>query len=192
MGRPAVFLDRDGTINVDKGHATDVDAIELLPGATRAIQMLNEADMLVVVVTNQSIVARGLATEEDVRAMNDRLRHYLAEEMAYIDAFYYCPHHPAFGEPCDCRKPAPGMLLQAAEEHDLDLSRSFMVGDWWADIGAGIAAGTRTVLITGTGEDLQKNLEELASRGWEPDARVNDIREAVDWILLNLMIEESA
>ena len=192
MGRPAVFLDRDGTINVDKGHATDVDEIELIPGATRAIQKLNEADLFVVVVTNQSVVARGLATEEQVRAMNDRLRHYLAEEMAHIDAFYYCPHHPAFGEPCECRKPSPGMLLKAAKEHDLDLSRSFMVGDFWADIGAGVGAGVRTVLITGTGEDLQRNLEELASRGWEPDAKAKDIREAVDWILVDLMIDESA
>ncbi len=191
MGRTAVFLDRDGTIVVDTGHMTSPDQIELLPGAAMAIQRLNEAGVFVVIVTNQSIIARGMAGHDDVVAMNNRLRDLLARETAYIDAFYYCPHHPAFTEPCKCRKPEPGMLVQAARDYDLDLESSFMVGDWWADVGAGLAAGTRTVLVTKTGEDQHKVEEELASRGWEPDARVRDLSEAVDWVLMNLVIDGS-
>jgi D-glycero-D-manno-heptose 1,7-bisphosphate phosphatase len=186
MGRPAVFLDRDGTINVDKGYQGTPEIMELLPGAAGAVRRLNEAGLFTVVVTNQSIVARGLVTEGLVRSLNDRVVELVAEGGGRIDSVYYCPHHPDFTGPCECRKPAPGMLLQAAREHDLDLSRSYLVGDWWSDIGAGRAAGVRTVLLTESGEDTTRSEAQLLERGWEPDARVPTVVEAVDWILRDI------
>jgi D-glycero-D-manno-heptose 1,7-bisphosphate phosphatase len=183
MTRPAVFLDRDGTIIVDRMHLTDPHAVELLPGAAEAVRRLNEAGIFTVVVTNQAVVARGMASKAMVEAANARMQDVLRAEGAHIDAIYYCPDHPDFSIICECRKPAPGMLLRAAEEHDLDLERSFMVGDWWADIGAGVAAGTRTVLISGTIEKEAKADDKLAEHGLVPDKRVASLNEAVTWIL---------
>ena len=183
MARPAVFLDRDGTIIVDKMHLTDPRAVELLPGAAEGVRRLNEAGIFTVVVTNQAVIARGMASKAMVEAANARMQDLLEAEDAHIDAIYYCPDHPDFSVSCGCRKPAPGMLLQAAEEHDLDLERSFMVGDWWADIGAGAAAGTGTVLISGAVEGGSKVDDKLAEHGLVPDKRVTSVNEAVTWVL---------
>ncbi len=186
MARPAVFMDRDGTIIVDKMHLTDPRGVELLPGAAEGVRRLNEAGIFTVVVTNQAVVARGMASKAMVEAANARMQDLLRAEGAHIDAIYYCPDHPDFSIICECRKPAPGMLLQAAEEHDLDLERSFMVGDWWADIGAGLAAGTRTVLISGAVEGGSKVDEKLAEHGLVPEKAVASISEAVTWILVSI------
>jgi D-glycero-D-manno-heptose 1,7-bisphosphate phosphatase len=183
LGRPAAFLDRDGTVIIDKVHLTDASNVELLPGAAEAVRRLNEAGFFVVIVSNQSVIARGMATREQVDGAMERLQELLGEQGAHIDAFYYCPHHEDFTGPCDCRKPKPGMLFDATIEHDLDLERSYMVGDWWSDVGAGQAAGLPSVLITGSTYDGIPGEEFLKKHGVTPDVSVDDLFEAVDWIL---------
>jgi len=153
----AVFVDRDGTINVEKDYLYRVDDFEFIPGAPQALRLLNEAGFLVVVVTNQSGVARGYYTEEDVDILHRHIAAELAKTGAQVDAWYYCPHHPSgrgsYSLPCSCRKPLPGMLLEAAVDHNIDLAESVMIGDKLADVEAGIAAGCRTILVrTGYGD----------------------------------------
>lgn len=153
----AVFLDRDGTINAEKDYLHRIEDFTFIPGAPQAIRALREAGFLVIVVTNQSGVARGYYNEADV----ERLHRFIQDELAAfgttIDAFYFCPHHPEHGEEhyritCACRKGAPGMLLQAAREHGIDLARSYMVGDKPEDIEAGRQAGCRCIMVlTGHG-----------------------------------------
>nr|WP_320115485.1 D-glycero-beta-D-manno-heptose 1,7-bisphosphate 7-phosphatase [uncultured Desulfuromonas sp.] len=155
---PAVFLDRDGTINVERDYLYRPEDFCFIDGAETAIRQLNDAGFVVVVVTNQSGVARGYYREEDVEILHDYLSHQLAKVGAHIDGYYYCPHHPQSGQApyvqeCECRKGKPGMLLQAARDLDIDLSRSWMVGDKKADVDAGLAAGCRPILVrTGHGE----------------------------------------
>lgn len=155
----AVFLDRDGTINKYVGFLRDIDDLELLPGAAEAIREINRSGYLAIVVTNQPVIARGEVTEWQLREIHDKMETLLGQEGAYIDALYYCPHHPdkgfageipAFKTDCDCRKPKPGMLFKAAEDYNIDLSQSWMVGDGRNDVLAGQAAGCRTIRI---GED---------------------------------------
>lgn len=142
------FLDRDGTLNVkaaEGSYVTTPTEMRLLPGAGQAVRRLNEAGVFVVLVTNQRGIARGLLTEADYGAVTERLVELLAEEGAALDAVYVCPHER---DACDCRKPAPGMLRQAAREHPvIDLACAVMVGDTEADVAAGTAAGTATVRI---------------------------------------------
>jgi D,D-heptose 1,7-bisphosphate phosphatase len=153
----AVFLDRDGTINVSKGFVAEPDALDLMEGTAEGIRRVNQSEYLAIVVTNQPVVARGQCTEEDLRRIHDRMERLLGEKGAYVDDIYYCPHHPDGGYPgevralkrvCDCRKPAPGMLLRAAEKYNIDLPKSYMVGDSDRDMGAGEAAGCKTVRIS--------------------------------------------
>lgn len=154
--RPAVFLDRDGTINVFKGLISRPEQIELIDGAAQAIRRINEAGMPVVIITNQPVIARGDCTLEELRQIFNKLETLLGEEGAYLDAICFCPHHPDDGFPgerkefkieCECRKPKPGMLLRAAEEMNLDLSRSYMVGDHAKDVEAGRRAGCIPVFV---------------------------------------------
>ncbi|BCR05181.1 D,D-heptose 1,7-bisphosphate phosphatase [Desulfuromonas versatilis] len=155
--RRAVFLDRDGTINVEKDYLYKIEDFEFIPGVPEAIKKLKEAGFLVIVVTNQSGVARGFYSLEDVEVLHRHIQDELAKIGTSIDAFYVCPHHPTegFGEfrrKCNCRKGKPGMLLEAAREHEIDLVASFMVGDKIADIEAGKAAGCAQILVlTGYG-----------------------------------------
>lgn len=166
---PAVFLDRDGTINVEVDYLARPEDLELYPGAAAAVRRLNEAGRFVVVVTNQSGVARGLLDEETLSRIHARLDELLADAGAHVDAYSWCPHHPDVGQPpyrraCDCRKPAPGMLLDAAREHGLDLARSWTVGDSLRDVAAGRAAGTRAILVgTGKLERLEQESPECFS-----------------------------
>jgi len=155
-----VFLDRDGTINVEKGYLYKIEDFEFIPGAPEAIKRLKDAGFLVIVVSNQSGVGRGYFDERAVETLH---RHIQQELVAYgtsIDAFYFCPHHPGEGVGdymvvCNCRKDAPGMLLQAAVEYDIDLQQSFMIGDKLADIEAGQRAGCQSILVmTGYGESI--------------------------------------
>lgn len=154
--RPAVFLDRDGVVNREKGFLRSREDFELLPGAARAIRALNQAGLTCVVVTNQPVIARGECSVEELRAIHARMDTLLGNEGAYIDRLYYCPHHPDKGFPgevpelkikCHCRKPDTGMMELASRELNIDLSRSWLVGDRTADILAGNRAGTRTILV---------------------------------------------
>lgn len=155
--RRAVFLDRDGTINVEKDYLHRPEEFEFIPGAPEAIGMLKDAGYLVVVVTNQSGVARGYYGESDVKRIHHHMDELLAAHGTSVDGYYFCPHHAEKGmggylTDCDCRKPLPGMLLQAASELDIDLSASWMIGDKLADIEAGRGAGcTSFLVLTGYG-----------------------------------------
>lgn len=153
--RRAVFLDRDGTINEESGYLFRIEECRFLPGVSAAVRELNTAGFLVVVVTNQSGIARGYYSEADLEALHRHMEQAFAEAGARIDGWYYCPHHPEFSgdsSSCECRKPLPGMLLSAAEELGIDLASSWMVGDKGADVEAGIAAGCRPILVrTGYG-----------------------------------------
>lgn len=160
----AVFLDRDGTINKYKGFMRDIDEFELIPGVAKAIKKINSSGYLCIVVTNQPVIARGEVTYEQLDEIHNKMETLLGFEGAYIDGLYYCPHHPHKGYEgeipelkieCDCRKPKPGMLLNAAKDFNIDLSRSYMVGDGENDIKAGNAAGCKTILINGQWSDAK-------------------------------------
>jgi D-glycero-D-manno-heptose 1,7-bisphosphate phosphatase len=154
-GRPALFLDRDGTLNADTGYVDRPERVELLPGAAAAVARARALGYLVVVISNQSGVGRGLFGPEAVEQVNARLDELLlqADPDARMDAVYTCPHAPpADGEPgCGCRKPAPGLILKAIRTHHIDPARSWMIGDKPSDVEAGRAAGTRTVLLSEDG-----------------------------------------
>lgn len=179
-----VFLDRDGVINEELDLLATADEFRLLPGAAEAVARLNVAGMKVVVVTNQSVVARGLCTVAGLEAIHDRMRHLLAVAGARVDAVYSCPHHPEThhrdgGDPalrvaCNCRKPAPGMLLRAAREHDIDLAAAVMVGDRVTDVLAARRAGVRSILV---------GSRPVSPADPRPDARAASLAEAVDLLL---------
>lgn len=148
----AFFLDRDGVINVELDHYLfNPEEAVLLPGVVPALKRMHEHGFLVIVVTNQAGVARGIYAEKDVHAVHERIRELLNAGGADVDGFYYCPHHPEYGPPCTCRKPEPGMLLAACRDFNIDPARSAMVGDRLSDIAAGRAAGCRTCYLVKTG-----------------------------------------
>ncbi len=150
----AVFLDRDGTLNVERDHFIgNPDDLELLPGVGDALRLLRDAGFALLVVTNQSGIARGLLDERDYHSTTGRLEELLGSEGVRLEGVYHCPHHPDITGPCGCRKPEPGLLRRAAADHRLDLARSFLIGDATRDIAAGIAAGCESILVlTGKGE----------------------------------------
>lgn len=157
----AIFLDRDGTINKYVGFLRNIDDFELIDGVAEAIRKINESGYLAIVVTNQPVIARGEVSFEELEEIHNKMETLLGKEGAYLDAIYYCPHHPHKGYEgerpelkidCDCRKPKPGMLLKAAADFNIDLSRSWMVGDGENDIQAGINAGCKTVLLSNGNE----------------------------------------
>jgi D,D-heptose 1,7-bisphosphate phosphatase len=152
MSGRAVFLDKDGTLIEDVPYNVDPARIRLTPGATEGLRVLHRAGYRLLVVSNQSGVARGYFGEEALRPVGQRLRELLAEAGVPLAGFYYCPHHAeaavaAYRVVCDCRKPRPGLLVRAAAEHGIDLARSWMIGDILDDVEAGRAAGGRTVLL---------------------------------------------
>jgi D-glycero-D-manno-heptose 1,7-bisphosphate phosphatase len=178
--RPAVFLDRDGTIAEEVGYLNHASRFRMFPFVAAAIRRLNEAGLPVVVVTNQSGVGRGYFPESLVRSVNEMMKKELAADGALIDAVYYCPHTSP--DLCDCRKPKPGMLERAANEHLLDLAGSFVVGDRYGDVELARNVRARSILVrTGYGEG------ELAwhSADWpaQPDFVAEDLSKAADWIL---------
>ena len=151
-GRPAIFLDRDGTLIEDRHYLRDPDQVHLLPGASEAVRRLNVAAIPAVVVTNQSGIARGLLTEADYAATVRRLDELLAAAGARLDGHYHCPHLPDVTGPCDCRKPGPLLYERAARDLDLDLPASWWVGDRERDLGAADRFGGRAILVlTGAG-----------------------------------------
>ena len=172
----AIFLDRDGTINKYVGFLRDINEFELLPGVADAIRRINNSGYLTIVITNQPVIARGEVTLEELAEIHRKMETLLGAEGAYLDGIYYCPHHPKRGFvgecieykiECECRKPKPGMLLQASRDFNIDLSQSWMVGDGKHDVGAGKAAGCRTAYITNQAENewsadlLVKSLHEF-------------------------------
>ncbi len=153
-GRPAVFLDRDGTLIEERNYLADPDGVVLMAGATRALAALREAGYVLVIVTNQSGIARGLYRESDYEAVTARLMRILEEAGAPVDAVYHCPHHPDVSGPCRCRKPGTGMHEAAAEDLGLDLTASWYVGDKRSDVLPARALGGRGILVrTGYGRE---------------------------------------
>lgn len=185
--KSAVFLDRDGTINEQMGYINHTCRFQLLPGAGQAIKRLNDADIPVIVVSNQSGLARGYFPEELLVAVHDKMHTLLAEEGAKVDAIYYCPHHPEakeehFREACDCRKPKPGLILQASKELGLDPEKSFVVGDRWSDIKTAANCGATSILVrTGYGRGDEQYIG--PQQTIQPDFKADDLMMAVDWIL---------
>ena len=148
--RATIFLDRDGTLNVEKNYLYRYEDWEWLPGAVEAIKTFNDKGFLVIVVSNQAGIARGLFFDSDVQKLHNSIDDELIKKGAKIDGFYYCPHHPEFGDKtiCNCRKPSPGLLIKAKNDWDIDLKRSFMIGDKVIDMNAGKTAGVRSILVT--------------------------------------------
>lgn len=185
--KPAVFLDRDGTIIEDVGYLHRVDQIALFPWSVDAIRALNRAGLPVVVVTNQSAIARGVLTEPGLEAIHRHLADTLLAGGAAVDAYYYCPHHPRglvteYAIACDCRKPAGGMIDRAAREMGLDPRRSYVVGDKWVDVGLARAVGARAILVRsgyGAGE------EAVRPPNLDADAVLDNLAAAASWILAN-------
>ena len=181
MANAAVFFDRDGTLIEDPGYLNHPDQVKLLDGAAEVIKELKLLDYQTVVVTNQSGVARGIVSEEMLGRIHDRLGALLAQKGASLDGIYYCPYHPdgvipKYCQDSDWRKPAPGMLLAAAKEMDIDLTRSWVIGDSQRDIEAGRQAGCRTILLRSASADQ----EETETDG--PDYLAVNIREAANMI----------
>jgi len=161
----AVFLDRDGTLNVDSGYPSSLAEIELLPGAIEAVKLLNAHNLPVIVITNQSGVARGMFSEEDVQAIHVGMKQMFANAGAVITDFYYCPYHPTKGRgkyllDSDCRKPKSGMFLDAAKDYELKLESCYMVGDKLSDVEAGLRLNMPGILVT-TGEGKKQALKAL-------------------------------
>ena len=195
----AVFLDRDGTINRYIGFLRDIDEFTLLPGVTEAIKIINQNGYLSIIVTNQPVIARGEVIPSELQLIHNKLETLLGIDGAYIDDIYICPHHPDSGYSgeirslkidCDCRKPKPGLILQAAADYNIDLNRSFMIGDSWRDIAAGQAAGCKTVLLTGEGTEIFASSQgkagegsEVDLRGYKPDYVCENLLEAVKKVM---------
>ncbi|HEU4369201.1 MAG TPA: HAD family hydrolase [Methylomirabilota bacterium] len=185
--RPALFIDRDGTLTEEVGYVNHPSRLRLLPRSAEAIRRLNAAGMAAVVVTNQAGIARGYFSEDVLRAVNGQLTAELERTGARLDGVYVCTHHPSEGQPpfraqCECRKPKPGLLLRAAAELGLDLGRSTMVGDKPSDLVPGRAVGAAAVLVLtgyGRGEwEYRRQRFEV-----EPDHVAADLLEAVEWAL---------
>lgn len=169
----AVFLDRDGTIARDVHYCCRPEDLEILPTVPDAIRLLNEKGFKVVVITNQSGIARGYFTEETLAQIHDKMRRELARYGAWVDAIYYCPHHP--DDKCECRKPKTALFHRAAKEHDIDFDVSYVVGDTQMDIAAGKALGCRTILVT-TGPGKGEGIVDA------PHYIADSLLEAVQWV----------
>jgi D-glycero-D-manno-heptose 1,7-bisphosphate phosphatase len=183
--KKAVFLDRDGTINKEVNYLSHPGQIELISGSAEGIKLLNENGFTVVVITNQSGVARGIIEEEKLPLIKDRLCSLLEERGAKIDGYYYCPHYPdgkieKFAVKCDCRKPEPGMLRKAAEDLDIELKGSYVVGDKVCDVVLGKNVGAVSIMVkTGYGESEAENYEP------SPDYTADNLFDAAQWIIKN-------
>ncbi|CUT03915.1 D-glycero-beta-D-manno-heptose 1,7-bisphosphate 7-phosphatase [Candidatus Chrysopegis kryptomonas] len=186
----AIFLDRDGTINEDVNFLSKPEQLILIDGSAEAIKEANELGLKVIVFTNQSGIARGYFTEDDLHKVHKRLDELLAQKGAKIDAYYYCPHHPVEGNgeykvECECRKPKDGMLQRASREQNIDLKKSFVIGDRCVDVQAGKTAGATTILVlTGYGRDEYKKCKD---ENFEPDFVAENLKEAIEIVKKCLM-----
>ncbi len=185
--RPALFIDRDGTLTEEVGYVNHPRRLRLLPRSAEAVRRLNRAGVAAVVATNQSGIARGYFSDEVLQAVNDEMVRQLKQAGAYLDGIYVCPHHPGEGEPpwradCDCRKPRPGLLLRAAADLGLDLGASGVVGDKPSDLVAARAVGARAILVlTGYGRGEWEYRRDRFPV--QPDHVAEDLLDAVDWVL---------
>jgi D-glycero-D-manno-heptose 1,7-bisphosphate phosphatase len=178
--RRAAFIDRDGTLIEERGDLGEPEGVALIPGSAAAVRRLNEAGLVIVLVTNQSGIARGLFTVRDFEAVQQRMIELLAAEGARLDNVYYCPHHPDVDGPCECRKPADGMYRRAERELSIDLARSFYVGDRWRDVAVTEEVGGTGFLVrTGAGG-------KGAPPGVNHVVYVESLAEAADRILARL------
>jgi histidinol-phosphate phosphatase family protein len=173
MGNRAVFLDRDGTIARDVHYCRRPEDFELLPTAPEAIRLLNDSDFKVIVITNQSGIARGYFTEHTLAKIHEKMENELARDGARVDAIYYCPHHPDDG--CDCRKPGTALYRRAAQEVDVDFHQSYVVGDMPMDVEAGRNLGCTTVLVA---TEPKQGKDILGS----PDYTAGTLLDAAQWI----------
>jgi len=185
--RPAVFLDRDGTMNEEVGYVNHIDRFHVFPWTADSVLRLNHAGILAILVTNQSGVARGYFPEALVQETHCRLQAELARSGASLDGLYYCPHLPdgkveAYSKTCVCRKPSPGMLQRAAQEFDIDLGSSFVIGDRYQDLSMGFTVGARGGLVM-TGYGRGEYLYHKDSWPRKPDCVAANLLEAVDWVL---------
>lgn len=188
--RRAIFIDRDGTLNEEVGYICSLDEFRLYDFAAESVRLVNEAGWLAIVVTSQAGVARGFYTEDFLAEVHDNMTAQLSRGGARVDAIYYCPHHPTDGElpyrqDCDCRKPKPGMLLQAAADFNLDLTECVVIGDRFRDYVMAQAVGGRGVLVlTGYGQkELESGGEAVAAQ--PPDHVAENLLEAVRWVINN-------
>ena len=188
--RPAVFLDRDGTINEQMGYINHISRFVMLPRAAAGIRLLNAQEIPVVVVSNQSGLARGYFPESLIQEVHAKMNRVLAETGAHVDGIYICPHHPEAKEErfrlaCDCRKPKPGLFLQAAADLDLDLGRSYVVGDRWSDLKAAAAVQAKGVLVlTGYGRGDYEYIG--PTQPVQPAYVAEDLYAAVEWIVQDM------
>lgn len=174
--RPAVFLDRDGTINEDTGYIDSPERLVIIDGAASAIKRLNSKGLRVVVITNQSGVGRGYFSREAADAVNKRLEEILRREGAHLDAIYYCPHHP--DDNCECRKPGIGLVEKAKNDLRIDFKKSYVVGDKISDVEIAHTIGGKGILVlTGAGKDERKKISR------EPSYIATDLKDAVEWII---------
>jgi D-glycero-D-manno-heptose 1,7-bisphosphate phosphatase len=186
MGNIALFLDRDGTINEDRGYISEITALHIFPYTAATIKRFNDAEIKIILVTNQSGIARGYLSEDTLTTLHQHLCAQLAKYGAHLDAIYYCPHHPTIGLPpyrrdCNCRKPAPGLITQALKEHEIDLKNSFVVGDKYSDIALAHAVGACGVMVlTGYGEQQWRE-----HHTWPqlPAYMARDLADAGEWIM---------
>ena len=191
----AVFLDRDGTINEEVGYLDSIDKLKLFANTADAIKMINKSGMKAVVITNQSGVARGYFSEELVEKVHTLIQKILKSKGASIDAFYYCPHHPEgdgiYQQSCTCRKPETGLLMAAAQDMDIDLTCSYVVGDMVKDIQAAGKVGAKGILVkTGYGlNTIRTELKPGLAETYQPCYIAEDILDAVKWIMVD-RIEE--
>jgi D-glycero-D-manno-heptose 1,7-bisphosphate phosphatase len=182
----AVFIDRDGTISEEVGYINHPSRFRLFPYSAPAIRLLNESDWLAVVITNQAGVARGYFSEEMIQVVHERLKRDLEDNGARLDAIYYCAHHPSVGEPpyrldCDCRKPKPGLIRRAAEEFDIDLDASWMVGDRYSDIELAHNARVKSAFVlSGYGRGEWEH--QRPNWNHRPDLVAENLLEAVELI----------
>jgi D-glycero-D-manno-heptose 1,7-bisphosphate phosphatase len=193
-GRPAVFLDRDGTIIREYGNFWEPSQIELIGGAADAIRRLKAAGYMAIVTTNQSGIAQGVFDEHQFWIGEQKMEELLAAQGIKLDAVYFCPHHPTKGDTpyradCECRKPKPGMIMRAAREYGIDLPSSYMIGDSDDDVGAGNAAGVRTIKVdTGYGRGVSPIgrhdiIDPATGKPPRPTAQAPNLAEASHWIL---------
>ena len=185
--KKAFFLDRDGVLIEEANYLKDPDKVKLIPGVPAALRRVREAGFLVIVVSNQSGVARGYFTENEVLAVQARINEILSVEGAAVDDYFNCPHHPAgsvpsYAKDCECRKPSPGMILEAAKKYGIDISASFLVGDKLSDIEAGKAAGCLKSVLVKTGHGLEE-LEKYGVPNPQELAIAADLPAAVEVLL---------
>lgn len=177
MGRKAVFIDRDGTINTNFGYITDPNDFKMYPGVAEGIKLLKEKGFKIIIITNQSGIARGYLSKEKLKEIHEKMTDELFEKGTSIDAIYYCPHHP--DDKCDCRKPNYGLIKRAVKDLDIDTRHSYIIGDRMLDVEAGHNAGLKTVLVP---EDKEKIEKEKKESNVKPDYSCDDFYTGTLWI----------